>query len=553
MSTENFENIHTVADIPALDTLTLNNEDIVLIKDQNRGGMFVYKENSYLLPDQGKIISDTKSRIFVRLEHSALHPTWYGAIGDGVADDTNPIYTWFNAGGRTLEGTYKVTDVTLIQNLKMTSGNGGLVYEGIRYPAGNIVNEFIQLPVPRVFPTIHDAVKWLDIKRVVGNGGVTISLADGTYTINEPIQPKWVDGQLISIRGNEAQPLNVILNLDNTNNNDCFLFTSGVGIGWLNGFHIQGVKGWVSSGVWNTQCYGAGIRATGGCSINCGPAISIDKVYYGIRSMYGSIIYANAPRSESVKGGGVKVTNAGDVAFHAYNAAIECMGAEAYYTGHTLEGLGFGFCAESGGMVICEYSIAVSNEKAGFYALSNGTTWAHGVDANQNQYGVLAWGGSVECNSIGNDITTIFKNKSHGIYAQKRGFIGANGALVSENFGGGIVADTSSFIDITETISRKNILHGYSAETNATLEGDRARAEQNSINGFNVQAGGFLQGQSLFANSNLGHGYYARTGGCMVTIGMAGEGNGNFSSPQPQIESDQFTIENMGSFISLSP
>lgn len=553
MPTEILQDIHTVADISALNSLTLNDQDIVFVKDQHSGGIFVYKANLNVLPDQGRIIADTNNRIFIRLEQTALHPTWYGAIGDGVADDTSAIQSWFNHGGRILEGSYKVTDVNLILNLRITSGNGGLFYKNILYPAGNIVNEFIQLPVPSVFPTIHDAVEWLDIKRVVGSGGVDILIADGTYAINHPIQPKWLDGQLISIRGNESQPNRVILNLDNTNNNDCFLFTSGVGISWLNGFQIQGVNGWVSQGVWNTQCYGAGIRAVGGCNVKCGIAIMIDKVYYGIRSMQGSTIHANVSEYDGSQGGGMKVTNAGDVAFHAYNAALECMGAEAYYTGHTSEGLGFGFCAEAGGMIICEYAKAVGNEKAGFYALSNGTTWAHGVDSNNNQYGVLAWGGSVECNSLGKAITTIYQNKSHGIYATKRGFIGANGALANENSGCGFIANTSSFIDMTDTVSTKNTLHGYSAETNATLDGDNARAENNVINGFNAQSGAVLQGQNLSANSNQANGYYARTGGCMFTIGMAGINNGNFSSPQPQIETDTFKIENMGSFISLSP
>lgn len=474
-----------------------------------------------------------------------------GAYGDGIKDDSDVIKKWFDLGFKQLSEYFLISNPSLILSLKNTSGAGGLIYNNIRYPAGDVINQYLTLSVPSVFPTIYDAVGWLDSKRITGNSGVDIRFADGVYPLDQPIKPNWKDGNKVTIRGNETDPSKVILNLDNRNNNDGFFFTGGVTISWLNGFTIQGTTGWKSFGEWNDQCYGAGIRASGGCNVNCGPNIRINKVYYGIRSMQGSTIHANAgPTGDNVKGGGVIVTNAGDVAFHAYNAALECNCAEAYFTSHNEEGLGFGFCAEAGGMIVCEYAKSASNLKAGFYALSNGTAWAHGIDSNQNMYGVLAWGGTVECNSLGKFSSTIYNNTVHGVYATKKGFIGANSALVSNNYTHGFCADSNATIDITATISTDNKGHGYNVEVGGLLVGDAARGNSNAENGFNAQTGGTIRGSNLSANLNKQNGFYAKTTGHMFVPNFGGEGNEvGFASPIQQNDYTTFTYGNLGSYI----
>lgn len=545
--------IQEVTNYDGLGTVLAQDRHLVVVTDQYQRGSFMYVADSKANPDGGVIVKDAQNRIWVRIDLSSPTPTWFGAKADGTTDDTVAVKAYFAAGFQQLNASCLVTDPTMVQLLTHTTGNGGLIINGVTYPAGDVVNQFIKLHVPSMFADIDSACRWLDSRRILGNSGVDIIVDDGTYNTTAPIQLRNVDAaQKVTIRGNETDPSKCIINVDNSNNVDGFLFKDGFGCAWLNGFRIQGTKGWVSKGVWNDQIYGAGVRAIGGGAIvTIGAKMQVDKMYYGIRSMEGAVIHANAgPTADNVKGGGIIVTNAGDVAFHAYAATLECNCAEAYDTAHNTEGLGFGFCAEAGGLIICEYSKAAGNLRAGHYALSKGTNWAHGIESSNNTYGVLSWGGHVECNSLGKFQTNIFGNQSHGIYSTYGGFIGANSAWSNNSVAGsGIVADKSSQVDITATQANDNAANGYLAD-GGQLFGDNASATGNKDNGFVSATKGLIHGNAIAANGNTNHGYYAKTGGTMIVPGFGGDKNGAFCDPvQCQPTANPIVYGNGGSVI----
>lgn len=397
-----------------------------------------------------------------------------------------------------------------------------------------IISDNLTIVVPSDYPDIQSALDYLEGKSITGS--VNIQVLDGEYQVSESIKSRVCDYQNLSIRGNEDDCSKCILYINNVNNNDGFLFDNGFGISWLNGFTIAGVNGWLSDGVWNDECYGSGIRAIGGGSVVLGSSIYITKMYYGIRSMYGALI-SNETNPRPDFGGGIKVSNAGDVAFHAYSASLKVNCAEARYTSHSKESLGFGFCAEAGGFLQCEYSISNDNYRAGFYSLTNGTVWAHGTIANGNDYGILSWGGGIECNSIGDYISSFSQNTSAGIYCTNNGFIGANKALCHNN-GHGVFSDNGGIVDVTSLRSEDNNQNGFFCTKNGVISGFNSSARSNGNNGYHCEYSStmLVEGASSYLNGN--NGFYAKKNSNIYCKSFGGDGNKYFCSPIQKSTSD---------------
>lgn len=391
-----------------------------------------------------------------------------------------------------------------------------------------IISQQLTVNVPADYPDIQSALDAFEGKMITG--GVNIQVADGEYQITAPLVSRIRDYDKLTLRGNEQDCSKCVLYIDNSANKDGFLFENGFGISWLNGFTLAGVNGWTASGVWNDQCYGAGIRATGGGTVILGPALSITKMYYGLRAMNGAFISNETVPESGQPGGGIKVSNAGDVAFHAYAATLKVNCAEAWYASHSSESLGFGFCAEAGGFLQCEYAISSGNERAGFYALTNGTVWAHGTTAQNNLYGVLAWGGVIECNSLGEYTSSFSLNSEAGIYATYNGFVGANTAWCSQNTHG-VMSDNGGLVDITYLRSENNTGNGFYARQRGTMSGGYSSAQNNQNNGYHCEYGSCMAVSHAAANGNTNHGFYARKNSGIYCEGFGGTGNGYFCSP----------------------
>ncbi len=110
--------------------------DTVIVKDIVRGGIFVYDSNKSNINNGGTIFNG-----WVRQYDGALNVLWFGAIGDGVADDTEAIqkaifyttgwngrdYDLDNSVPKTLympRGTYRITDSLRITQMQYIIGDG---------------------------------------------------------------------------------------------------------------------------------------------------------------------------------------------------------------------------------------------------------------------------------------------------------------------------------------------------------------------------------------------------------------------------------------------
>ena len=391
-----------------------------------------------------------------------------------------------------------------------------------------IISQPLTINVPADYADIQSALDALENSTL--RASVNIQVADGEYTISASITSRIRNYDQLTLRGNEQDCSKCILYIDNSQNKDGFLFENGFGISWLNGFTIAGVSGWIAAGEWNDQCYGAGIRSVGGGSVILGPALHITKMYYGIRAMNGAFISNETQPSGGNQGGGITVSNAGDVAFHAYAATLKVNCAEAYFSSHSSESLGFGFCAEAGGFLQCEYAISQGNLRAGFYALTNGSVWAHGVKGISNLYGVLAWGGAVECNSLDNYISSFSLNSGAGIYAAYNGFAGANNARCSQNTHG-VMCDSGGLADITYLTSENNTGNGFYCSDFGAMSGGYSAASNNQGNGYHCEYGSYMNISHGIASNNNSHGFYAKKNSHIYCYAFGGSGNGYFCSP----------------------
>ena len=496
-------------------------------------------ENFTILP------LDTQQKQII--ENYPLDLRLFGATGDGIVNDEKYVEVALKQGFRNFQsGTYLIQSNFLLSYAKQTKGNALLSYYGNLYSFGNIENVTVRLNVPADFSNIVDCLSWLENKRILGTGEVLIDVADGTYQQNTTINLNHIDGTKIKLIGNEADCTKCILEVDNSNNQDCFFISDSHSFGFINGFKVVGTKGWISKGEWNDQCFGAGGRAVNGGILHFGSQMWVDQMYYGLRAMYHAKIDADYTPQEGGYGGGFKVTHAGDVGIHAYASQIQANGAEVYDTAHNEEGLGFGFCSESGGFLINEYSKSDNNLKAGHYALSNGTTWSHGVSASGNMYGVLAWGGTVECNTLGVYKTTLTNNSQAGIYATYGGFVGANGATCSNNVNG-VIATYQARIDATAVNVEDCQENGFYALNSGVINGGGCIANRNK-QGFVAEHHGIMHLDAPVANNSSINGFYAKVCGHIFAPNLGGVGNTVFANPV-QVQDTSAEPQNLGSYI----
>lgn len=82
-----FEKITTTTKtIDSLLMSSASNGDTVIVKDSNRGGTFVYDDTQSAVNNGGTVFDG-----WVRQFSGAVNVKWFGAVGDGVTDDTSAI------------------------------------------------------------------------------------------------------------------------------------------------------------------------------------------------------------------------------------------------------------------------------------------------------------------------------------------------------------------------------------------------------------------------------------------------------------------------------
>lgn len=134
--------LNNVEDLPNSSPVT-----IAIVKDKERGGIFIYKEDA--INDDGIVYNK-----WVRQFTGRVNVKWYGAKGDGTTDDTEALNKAFvNKEIFIPAGEYVVTDIITIAShidilgdnakLKMTS-KGALSFSTTNYAQGQRIGKLAQ-------------------------------------------------------------------------------------------------------------------------------------------------------------------------------------------------------------------------------------------------------------------------------------------------------------------------------------------------------------------------------------------------------------------------
>lgn len=118
----------------------------------------------------------------------------------------------------------------------------------------------LTLPVPSAaYPTLRDALAWLDPRLISPAATVTISLADGIHGFTAPVVLRHPSGGRLRIVGNEADPTAVVLRFQGSSG---IVVTEGASLGYLGGVSVEG----------NTTASTSGLIAAEGATVHLGPS-----------------------------------------------------------------------------------------------------------------------------------------------------------------------------------------------------------------------------------------------------------------------------------------
>lgn len=147
--------IDTVADFPA----NPNNGDVVIVRDLNRGGTFIYDSSEVAGSNDG-----TNFDGWIRQYSGAVNVKWFGAVGDGIVDDTVAIQSAILCKANNNisfigSETYYITQPLLIVTNTIINGNNCLMKGNNKindcfrtaYYVGGVLTDLVGLPVDTAF------------------------------------------------------------------------------------------------------------------------------------------------------------------------------------------------------------------------------------------------------------------------------------------------------------------------------------------------------------------------------------------------------------------
>lgn len=116
--------ISSIAELASLGSST----PTVIVTDTDRGGIFVWSESGTA---NGGTVFAGSSGYWVRQYSGAVNVKWFGAVGDGVTDDTAAIQSALATSNNIFipEGTYKCTDTLVLPKDITLEGTSGTVLD----------------------------------------------------------------------------------------------------------------------------------------------------------------------------------------------------------------------------------------------------------------------------------------------------------------------------------------------------------------------------------------------------------------------------------------
>lgn len=109
---------------------------------------------------------------------------------------------------------------------------------------GNDANSGLANTATGAFMTIQRAINVATQEYDAGGWGITIQIADGTYSVSSQItlNPFW-GTPTITIQGNTTTPASVVINFTTSNSHGFYMSRAGGGVYYLRGFRLTGTTG----------------------------------------------------------------------------------------------------------------------------------------------------------------------------------------------------------------------------------------------------------------------------------------------------------------------